>query len=89
MVKQEIKEDNSTNIDEQKIAKIVNLKNYSKPLTDSPIIDIIMTNLLDPPTNKDVTDINVSNNNKINSNRQNSLSLIDRVIFQKGIHKLF
>ena len=48
-----------------------------------------MTEPPDPPTNKEDTDINVSNNNKINSNRQNSLSLIDRVIFQKGIHKLF
>ena len=78
MVKQEIKEDNSTDIDEQNIAEIVNLKNYSIPLTDSPVIDIIMTNLLDPPTNKDVTDIN-----EIDNNRKNSLNLIDRVIFKK------
>ena len=68
LVKQEIKEikeDNSTNIDEQNIAEIVNLRDFPKPLTNSP-----------------VTDINDSNNNKIeiNNNRPNFLSLIDRVI---------
>ena len=42
-----------------------------------------MTDPPNPPTDKEVTDINVSNNNKIDSNRQNFLSLIDRVIFQK------
>ena len=83
IVKQEIKEINSTNIDEQNIAKIVNLKDFPKPLTDSPITIIIMIDPLDPPTDKEVTDINVSNNNKIDSNRQHFLSLIDRVIFQK------
>ena len=83
IVKQEIKEINSTNIDEQNIAKIVNLKDFPKPLTDSPITIIIMIDPLDPPTDKKVTDINVSNNNKIDSNRQHFLSLIDRVIFQK------
>ena len=36
-----------------------------------------------PPIDKEVIDINVSNNNKIDSNRQNLLSLIDKVIFQK------
>ena len=82
MVKQEIKEDNSTNIDEQNIAKIVNLRDFPKPLIDSLVTGIIMIELLDPPTDKEVTDINVSNNNKIDSNRQNSLSLIDRVIFE-------
>ena len=41
-----------------------------------------MTDPPNPPTDKEVTDINVSKNNKIDSNRQNSLSLIDRVIFQ-------
>ena len=83
IVKQEIKEINSTNIDEQNIAKIVNLKDFPKPLIDSPITNIIMIDPLDPPTDKEVTDINVSNNNKIDSNRQHFLSLIDRVIFQK------
>ena len=34
------------------------------------------------PIDKEVTDINVSNNNKIDSNRQNLLGLIDKVIFQ-------
>ena len=34
MVKQEIKEDNSTDIDEQNIAEIVNLKELSKPMID-------------------------------------------------------
>ena len=41
-----------------------------------------MTKPLDPPIDKEVTNINVSNNNKIDGNRQNSLSLIDRVYFQ-------
>ena len=41
-----------------------------------------MIDPLDPPTDKEVTDINVSNNtNKFD--RQNFLSLIDRVIFKK------
>ena len=83
MVKQEIKEDNSTDIDEQNIAEIVNLRDFPKPLVDSPVTGIIMTNPPDPPIDKEDTDINVSNNNKIDNNRQNSLSLIDRVIFQK------
>ena len=34
------------------------------------------------PIDKEVIDINVSNNNKIDSNRQNLLRLIDKVIFQ-------
>ena len=42
-----------------------------------------MTDPPDPPTNKEDTYIKVSNNNKIDNNRQNSLSLIDRVIFRK------
>ena len=42
-----------------------------------------MADSLDPPIDKEVIDINVSNNNKIDSNRQNLLSLIDKVIFQK------
>ena len=37
----------------------------------------------DPHIDKEVTDTNVSNNNKIDSNRHNLLSLIDKVIFQK------
>ena len=68
MVKQEIKEDNPTNINEQNIAEIINLKVFSNLMTDSP----------NHPTDKEVTDIN-----KIDSNRQNFLSLINRVIFQK------
>ena len=59
IVKQEIKEDNSTNTDEQNIAKIINLKELSKPMIDPPSLE------------KDVY------------NRQNFLSLSDRVIFQK------
>ena len=82
IVKQEIKEDNSTEINKRSIAKIASLKYFPRPLTDSPIIGIIMTEPPDPPTDKEVTDINVSNNNKIDSNKQNSLSLIDKVIFQ-------
>ena len=34
IVKQEIKEDNSTDIDEQNIAEIINLKEFSKPMVD-------------------------------------------------------
>ena len=88
IVKQEIKEDNSTEINKQNIIETTNLKYFSRPLTNSPIIGIIMTDPLDPPTDKEVTDINVSNNNKIDSNRQNSLSLIDKVIFQKRDTKM-
>ena len=61
MVKQkikEIKEENSTNINEQNIAEIINLKEFSNPI-DKKFDD-----------NDD-------------DNRQNFLSLIDRVIFQK------
>ena len=36
IVKQEIKEDNSTDIDEQNIAEIINLKEFSKPMIDLP-----------------------------------------------------
>ena len=39
IVKQEIKEDNSTNIDEQNIAKIINLKEFSKPMIDPPSLE--------------------------------------------------
>ena len=57
IVKQEIKEDNPTDIDEQNIAEIINLKELS---------------MIDPlAIEKDA------------HNRQNLLSLIDRVIFQK------
>ena len=34
IVKQEIKEDNSTDIDEQNISEIINLKEFSKPMID-------------------------------------------------------
>ena len=86
MVKQEIKEikeDNSTEINKQNIGEIANSKYFSRPLIDSLVTSIIMTNPPDPPTDKEITNINVLNNNKIDSNRQNSLSLINRVIFQK------
>ena len=59
IVKLEIKEDNSTDIDEQNIAEIINLKEFSKPMIDPHSL------------RKDA------------HNRQNFLSLIDRVIFQK------
>ena len=58
MVKQEIKEDTSLDIDEQNITKIINLKEFSKPVIDP----ILLEN---------------------DHNRQNFLSLIHRVIFQK------
>ena len=48
----------------------------------------MMADSPDPPTDKEVTDINVSNNNKIDSNRHNSLSLINKVIFQKRDTKI-
>ena len=67
----EIKEENSTDINEHNIVEITNLKEFFKPMIDPP----------DPPTDKEVTDINVSN--KSNFDRQNFLSLIDRVIFKK------
>ena len=79
----EIKEDNSTNIDDQNIAKIVNLKDFPKTFTDSLVIGIMMANSPDSPIDKEVTDINISNNNKIDSNRQNFLSLIDKVIIKE------
>ena len=34
IIKQEIKEDNSTDIDEQNIAEIINLKEFFKPMID-------------------------------------------------------
>ena len=34
IVKQEIKEDNSTDIDEQNITEIINLKEFSNPMID-------------------------------------------------------
>ena len=48
MVKQEIKEDTSLDIDEQNITKIINLKEFSKPVIDPPPLQkktfwIIMT----------------------------------------------
>ena len=85
----EIKEDNSTEINKQNIAELANLKYFPRPLTDSLVTGIIMIELLDPPTDKEVTDINVSNNNKIDSNRQNSLNSNDRVIFQNRVYILF
>ena len=39
IVKEEIKEDNSTEIDEQNIAKIINLKELSKPMIDPPLLE--------------------------------------------------
>ena len=39
IVKQEIKEDNSTDIDEQNIAEIINLKEFSKPMIDPPLLE--------------------------------------------------
>ena len=59
IIKQEIKEDNSTDIDEQNIVEIINLKEFSKPMIDLPLLE------------------------KDDGNRQNFLSLIDKVIFQK------
>ena len=66
MVKQEIKdikEDNSTDINEQNIAKIINLKEFSKLMTETPSLE------------KD----NLNND----SNRKNTLSLTNKVIFQR------
>ena len=49
MIKQEIKEDNSTNINKQNIAEIINLKEYSKPMIDPPSLG---ENILDNDNNK-------------------------------------
>ena len=66
MIKQEIREiieDSSTDINEQNITEIINLKEHSKPMTDPPSLE------------EDILD----NDN----NKQNILSLINRVNFQK------
>ena len=63
LVKQEIKEDNFTDINEQNIAEIINLKEFPKPMIDPPSLG------------KDI----LNNDN----NKQNLLSLMDRVTFQK------
>ena len=71
MVKQGIKEiieDNSTDINKQNIVEIINLKEFSKPMTEPPSLD------------KD----NLDND----SNRQNTLSLTNKVIPQKGNTKI-
>ena len=39
IIKQEIKEDNSTDIDEQNIVEIINLKEFSKPMIDLPLLE--------------------------------------------------
>ena len=39
MVKQDIKEDNSTDIDDQNIVEIINLKKFSKPIIDPPLLE--------------------------------------------------
>ena len=39
MVKQGIKEDNSIDINEQNITKIINLKEFSKPMTEPPSLE--------------------------------------------------
>ena len=44
MVKQEIKEDNSTDINEQNIVEIINLKEFSKPLIDPPPLEKDVSN---------------------------------------------
>ena len=44
IVKQEIKEDNSTDIDEQNIAEIINLKEFSKPIIDPPSLETVVSN---------------------------------------------
>ena len=55
-----------TNIDEQNIAEIINLKEFSKPMIDLPLLE----------------------KEKDDGNRQNFLSLIDRIIFQKWHTKI-
>ena len=39
MVKQEIKEDNSKDINKQNIVEIINLKEFSKPMTEPPSLE--------------------------------------------------
>ena len=48
-IKQEIKEDNSTNINEHNIAEIINLKEHSKPMIDPPSLE---EDILDNDNNK-------------------------------------
>ena len=62
-IKQEIKEDDSTDIKEYDITEIVNLKEHSKPMIEPPSLE---------------EDILGNENNK-----ENILSSIDSVIFQK------
>ena len=58
----EIKEDNSIDINEQNIKEIVNLKDFSKLLTDFLVTDRSMIDPPEPPTEKDVTNINSRHN---------------------------
>ena len=50
MIKQEIKEDNSTDINENNIAEIINLKEHSKPMTDPP--SLVEEDILDKDNNQ-------------------------------------
>ena len=49
MIKQEITKDNSTDINEQNIAEIINLKEHSKPMIDPPSLE---EDILDNDNNK-------------------------------------
>ena len=50
MIKQEIKEDNSTDINEHNIAKIINFKEHSKSMTDPP--SLVEEDILDKDNNQ-------------------------------------
>ena len=50
IVKQEIKEDNSTDINEHNIAEIINLKEHSKSMTDPP--SLVEEDILDKDNNQ-------------------------------------
>ena len=50
MIKQEIKEDNSTDINEHNIAEIINLKEHSKSMTDPP--SLVEEDILDKDNNQ-------------------------------------
>ena len=50
MIKRKIKEDNSTDINENNIAEIINLKEHSKPMTDPP--SLVEEDILDKDNNQ-------------------------------------
>ena len=88
MIKQEIKEikeDNSTDINEQNIKEIVNLKDFSKLLTDFLVTDRSMIDPPEPPIEKDVTNINSRHNFYFSKNYTLIDSRADMNCIQEGL----